>query len=74
MDLFINDKYTCSSKATYGISTEGHSHDSGSTGGPDASIKTITSMSACNAGAGIKVKKGDYMTATAEYNLASHPL
>jgi hypothetical protein len=71
MDLFINDKYTCSSKATYGTSTEGHSHDGGA-GAADASIKTITSMSVCTGP--IKVRKGDYLTITAEYNLAAHPL
>jgi hypothetical protein len=70
MDLFINDKYACSSKASYGSKAEsgGHSHG----GGNDAAIKTISSMSAC-AGP-IAVKKGDGLHMNVQYDLSKHPL
>ena len=75
MDLFINDKFKCSSKATYGSRSAtddqpgGHSHGSID---KDGSIKTISGMSNC--WGPFPVKKGDYMTAVAEYDLKKHPL
>jgi len=70
IDLFVNDKFACGSKATYGSDTSGgHSH--GGAGG-DVSIKTITSMSPCQGP--IKVKKGDAISMVVQYDLAKHPL
>jgi hypothetical protein len=65
MDMFINNKYVCSSKATYG--------------GADATTevggtqwKTISSMSYCDGP--ITVKKGDALAMTVEYDLHKYPL
>jgi hypothetical protein len=75
MDLFINDKYKCSSKATYGTRSAsdggmgGHSHG---TQEKDGSVKTISGMSNC--WGPWPVKKGDYLTGVAEYDLKKHPL
>src|ERR1700759_5476586 len=77
MDLFINDKFICSSKATYGSRSESGG-DMGMGGHPhgvedkDGSIKTISGMSTC--WGPWPVKKGDYLTGTAEYDLKKHPL
>jgi len=72
MHFFINNKYKCSSKASYATR-------SGSEGGmshgiteKDGSIKTISGMSTC--WGDWPVKKGDYLTGTAEYDLRKHPL
>jgi hypothetical protein len=84
MDLFINNKFTCVSTAQYGEKGEemgGHSH--GATGRAttappppkskgDSSIKTISYMTDC-AGP-FPVKKGDYVTLRAVYDLSKHPL
>lgn len=83
MHMFINDKYICSSSAVYGTRNEGgpmegmgqHGH-----GGPkgmvkrqnDADLLTISRMSDCPGP--FKVKKGDSIVLTAEYNLQKHPL
>jgi len=79
MDMFINDKYVCSSEAIYGTRTEsvtgmgGHGHGGGSNGGaPDASVKTIAEMTPCTGP--FHVKKGDTMKLNAEYDLSKHPL
>jgi hypothetical protein len=86
VDLSVNDKFACSSNAIYGTRNEGasggmaggmagveggHSHASG--GDPDANIKTISSMTRCEA-VPIRVKKGDTMRLTAIYDLSKHPL
>jgi hypothetical protein len=89
MVVRINDKFACESKAVYGAATEktggmggaamGHSH--GKSGGAASvskpkddgvAIKTITTMTPCVGP--FKVKKGDTMTLTAEYDLSAHPL
>jgi hypothetical protein len=72
MDLFVNDKFICASKAEYGTRAEdgakgGHGH-----GGGDSSIDTISGMGTCKGP--WPVKKGDYVTVTAEYDLKKHPL
>jgi hypothetical protein len=81
MDMFINEKYVCSSVATYGTRTDsgndmmagGHSHGSSSGGAKDsANIKTIASMSPCKGP--FPVTKGDTLKLTAEYDLSKHPL
>jgi len=77
MDLFINDKFVCSSKATYGSRSEngadpgmgGHSHGSID---KDGTVKTISGMSTC--WGPWPVKKGDWITGIAEYDLIRHPL
>jgi len=76
VDMNINDKYQCSSKAVYGDAKEngemgGHGHG-GDKGKADASIKTISHMTTC-AGP-IKVKKGDSLSMNVQYDLAKHPL
>jgi len=65
MDMFINEKYQCSSKAIYG--------------GAGATTKvnekewaTISRMSYCEGP--IAVKKGDTLSMTAQYDLKRHPL
>lgn len=80
MDMFINDKFVCSSEAVYGDRSDsesagmgGHSH--GGKGGMESSsanIKTISSMTTCKGP--YPVKKGDTMKLTAEYDLHKHPL
>jgi hypothetical protein len=76
MDMFINDKYICSSVAQYGTRGEGgHSHGGMAGMGDDskdAAIKTISSMSACEEP--IQVKKGDKLSMNAQYDLQKHPL
>jgi hypothetical protein len=83
MDLFLNDKYVCSSVATYGTRSDsgaemgGHSHgdSSGGKGGAkkeELNIKTIASMSTCRGP--FAVKKGDSLKLIAEYDLSKHPL
>jgi hypothetical protein len=88
MHMFINDKYTCTSRAMYGTRNEG-----GETGGmaakgghghgdkamakrspqsPKKELLTVSSMSDCQGP--IKVKKGDSVTLKAEYDLSKHPL
>ena len=85
MYVYINDKYTCSSEAVYGIPTDsdtkmkdGHSHKGESTAAKpassssSASIKTISHMTTCVGP--IPVKKGDTMKLVAVYDLSKHPL
>lgn len=70
MDLFVNGKFICKSEAEYGTRAEGgagHGH-----GDSQAGIKTISNMSTCKGP--WPVKKGDYVTLTAEYDLKKHPL
>jgi len=68
IQLFINEKFACVSKANYGVSTDGGHHG----GAADVSIKTITSMTPCQGP--LKVKKGDSVSMVVEYDLAKHPL
>jgi hypothetical protein len=71
MDMFINDKFVCSSKAEYGKPDEGgNSHSHGAGGARDISL-TIRSMSPCGE---IPVKKGDALSMVVEYDLSKHPL
>ena len=75
MDMFINDKYTCSSKAVYGDGGSGHSHGGAAASSVPASevgIKTINSMTTC-AGP-FPVKKGDSLSMVVEYDLKKYPL
>jgi Stress up-regulated Nod 19 len=62
--LYVNDKLVCSSDATYG-----------STGGTlkveGKEWQTIARMSECRDG--FKVKKGDYLTVSAQYDTKAHP-
>lgn len=60
MDLFINGKPACVSKATYGTSISG------------SEIKTINSMSMCTDP--ISVKKGDNLSMEVVYDLKKYPL
>jgi hypothetical protein len=81
VDVFINNKYTCSSNAIYGKAEEstesmggkGHAHGNmkSQSDGP-AAIKTITDMTSCVGP--IAVKKGDTMVLNAQYDLTKHPL
>jgi len=65
MDMFINDKYACSSQATYG--------GEGATTVVDGQVwKTISAMSYCDGP--IAVKKGDTLAMTVEYDLKRYPL
>jgi hypothetical protein len=66
MDMFINNKFVCSSKAVYGGSTGTLTDKNGK------AWETISEVTSC-AGP-IAVKKGDYMSMIAEYDLAKHPL
>lgn len=66
MDMFINDKYVCSSKAVYGGETGTLKDSSGK------EWKTISEMTGCPGP--ISVKRGDYMTMVAQYDLSKHPL
>jgi len=81
VSMFINDKYTCSSDAVYGIREDsGDSGMGGHHGGGvakvtpvgDAVVKTISKMTTC-AGP-FPVKKGDTFKLVAEYDLSQHPL
>jgi hypothetical protein len=77
VDLFLNDKYACSSNAIYGDADEkkGHGHggkDMAMKRGTTESIKTITSMTTCSGP--FSVKKGDSLVLNAQYDLAKHPL
>lgn len=58
MVMYINGKFACESKAMYG----------GAKG-----ENAIDEMSLCTT-SGIKVKKGDVMTMTAEYDVSKHPV
>jgi len=65
MDLLINGRFACESKATYG--------GAGSTTTVNGEEwKTISSMSFCDGP--ISVKKGDGLSMIVEYNLKKHPL
>lgn len=66
MDMFINNKYVCSSKAVYGGKTGTLTDKEGK------SWATISEMTSCPGP--IPVKEGDYMTMVAEYDLKKHPL
>jgi len=65
MDMFINDKYQCSSRATYG-------GDTATTQVGGQVWKTISAMSYCDGP--IAVKKGDTLHMTVEYDLKKYPL
>jgi hypothetical protein len=65
MDLFINNKYHCSSTATYG----GASSTAEVNG---QQWKTISAMSYCDGP--IAVKKGDTLHMVVEYDLKRYPL
>jgi len=65
MDLFINGKYQCSSQANYG-----GDKNTAVVGGKEWA--TISSMSYCQGP--IAVKKGDFLTMNAGYDLIKHPL
>jgi hypothetical protein len=60
MDLYINGKPSCVSKATYGEGIGG------------SEIKTINSMSMCTDA--ISIKKGDTLSMGVEYDLKKYPL
>jgi hypothetical protein len=60
MDLYINGKPSCVSKATYGEGIGG------------SEIKTINSMSMCTEA--ISIKKGDTLSMGVEYDLKKYPL
>jgi hypothetical protein len=65
MDMFINNKYACSSQATYG--------GEGATTVVDGKEwKTISAMSYCDGP--IQVQKGDTLSMTVEYDLKRYPL
>jgi hypothetical protein len=66
IDMFINGRYVCSSKSVYGGTSGTLTGKNGKT------WKTISQMTGCPGP--IKVKKGDYMTMIAEYDLGKHPL
>jgi hypothetical protein len=80
--MFINDKYTCTSRAEYGTRNEGgamegmaHGHGHGSKAmvkRQKAEIQTVSGMSDCTGP--IEVKKGDSVVLKAEYDLKKHPL
>jgi len=72
MDLFINSKFICASKAEYGTRAEGNGGHSHGKGAETSSINTISNMSTCVGP--WPVKKGDTVTITAEYDLKKHPL
>jgi len=65
MDMFINNKYVCSSKATYGGDAA-----TAEVGGKE--WKTISAMSYCDGP--IHVKKGDTFSMVVEYDLKRYPL
>jgi hypothetical protein len=65
MDMFINNKYLCSSKAQYG--GEGSTTHVG-----DQEWETISGMSLCEGP--LPVKKGDQLHMVVEYDLKKHPL
>jgi hypothetical protein len=65
MDLFINNKYQCSSIATYG-------GDAATTQVGGTQWKTISSMSYCDGP--IKVSAKDNLSMTVEYDLKKYPL
>jgi hypothetical protein len=72
MHFFINNKYKCSSKASYGTRSASEGGMSHGTTDKDGSTKTISGMSTC--WGDWRVKKGDYFTGVAEYDLRKHPL
>jgi hypothetical protein len=65
VDLLINDRFVCDSKATYGGSVS-------TTTVNGEQWNTISSMSFCDGP--IPVKKGDGLSMVVEYNLKKHPL
>jgi hypothetical protein len=65
IDLYINNRYTCSSTAVYGGET-GTTIQNGKT------WETISGMTICPGP--IKIGDGDYMSITARYDLTQHPL
>lgn len=65
MDLFINDKYECSSDAVYG----GDTHTADNNG---KKWETIAGMTICNKT--ISVQDGSTMSLVARYDLTKHPL
>lgn len=65
MDLFINDKYACSSDAVYG-------GESGTNVKDGKKWETISGMTLCPGP--FKIKEGDYMNLTSRYDLTKHPL
>src|SRR6202000_2259838 len=70
MHVFINNQYKCSSKASYGTRSASEGGMSHGTQDKDGSIKTISGMSTC--WGDWQVKKGDYLTGVAEYDLKKH--
>jgi len=80
--MYLNDKFTCTSDAVYGVKDQsdsgmdamagGHSHGGGGGGQTSVGIKTISSMTPCNGP--FPVKKGDTLKLVAVYDLATHPL
>jgi len=66
MDMIINDKFVCASKASYG--GDGAVMKQGET-----EYKAISGMSPCSDKA-IPVKKGDTFAMVVEYDLQKHPL
>lgn len=63
MDVFINDKQVCESKAVYGDEVKGLD---------GSKWATIVEYTPCNDA--IKIKKGDKVYITAEYDLTKHRL
>jgi hypothetical protein len=79
--MFINDKYTCSSLASYGTRNEAGGEDKKHGHGARSAIVkrqkdilTVASMSDCTGNGPITVKKGDTIVLKAEYDLKKHPL
>lgn len=72
VDLLIDDKFACKSKAIYstlGADTSGHSH---SVQAADVSMKVVAEMTTCSGR--IKVKESDALTITVEYDMKTHPV
>jgi hypothetical protein len=63
MYMYINEKFICSSEATYG-------NPPGAVAG--SSWKTIVGMSPCRKDA-IRVKAGDWLSMVSEYDLKKYP-
>jgi hypothetical protein len=87
MHMLINGKYTCSSNAMYGYRGEeagmggmggkSHSHAApapGAKGAKAAAAKILTVANMTDCVGPFKVKKGEYVQLTAEYDLKKHPL
>lgn len=62
MYMLINDEFVCASEAVYGGQDPASVSEKGA---------SITSMTPCNVP--IPVKKGDWLSMAAEYDLKSHP-